>query len=126
MMVNHHEREWKQIAGIASDKDQLYLAHEQCSMKKRVSGGRKRPMKSSPSDQHPNGRIVHEEKKQEQSGGHAGACMGECNKVQARESEHNEHDVHAFAHTQRARAECVPVKKREQKKDNRARAWAQI
>ena len=83
MMVNHHEREWKQIAGIASDRDQLYLAHAQCSMKKRVSGGRKRPMKSSPSEQHPNGRIVHKEKKQEQSGGHAGACMGECNKVQA-------------------------------------------
>ena len=70
MMVNHDGREWKQIAGIASDRDQLYLAHAQCSMKERVTGGRKRPVKSS-STQHPNGRIVHEEKKREQSGRYA-------------------------------------------------------
>ena len=75
-MVNHDGREWKQIAGIASDRDQLYLAHAQCWMKKRVTGGRKRPMKSS-SAQHPNGRIVHEEKKREQSGGYgAGEATG--------------------------------------------------
>jgi len=36
-------------------------------MKKRVTGGKKRPMKSA-SAQHPNGRFVHEEKKREQSG----------------------------------------------------------
>ena len=116
MMVNHHEREWKQIAGIASDRDQLYLAHAQCSMKKRVSGGRKRPMKSSPSEQHPNGRIVHKEKKKEQS---ATKCT--------RESVNTTNKMCMHSHThRRARAECVPVKKKEQKKDNRARAWAQI
>ena len=87
MMVNHHEREWKQIAGIASDRDQLCLAHAECSMKKRVSGGRKRPMKSSPSEQHPNGRIVHKEKKKE-------------------------HDVHAFAHTQACTSRMCTCKKK--------------
>jgi len=79
-------------------------------------------MKSSPSEQNPNGRIVHKEKKQEQSGGHAGACMGECNKVQARECENNEHDVHAFAHTQACTSRmCTCKKKRPEEGQQSAR-----
>jgi len=57
-------------------------------------------MKSSPSAHQPNGRSVHKEKKREQLNGHAGACMGKCNKVHARKCEHNEYDVHVFALTQ--------------------------
>ena len=44
-MMSRVEGEWRQFAGIASDRDQLYFAHAQCLMKKSVPGGR-----GSPSD----------------------------------------------------------------------------
>jgi len=130
MMVNHHEREWKQIAGIASDRDQLYLAHAQRSMKKRVTGGRKRPLKSL-SAQHPNGRIVHSEHKRGQSCGCAGACMHKCNNVHAQECEHNKHDVraraclHASTHTVASRM-CTCKKKRPEEGQQSARLGSSL
>jgi len=74
-------------------------------------------MKSSPSAHHPNGRSVHKEKKREQSDGHAGACMSKCNKVHARECEHNEHDVYVFALTQACTSRmCVCQRKKSRRR----------
>ena len=69
-------------------------------------------------------------KSRRQSCGCAGACTCKCNNVHARECEHNKHDVraraclHTFTHTVASR-KCT-FEKKEQKKDNRARAWAQV
>ena len=96
----------------------------------RASCERQVAMKSSPSAQH-NGSSVHAEQKRGQSCGCAGACVCVNVTMCMRESVNttNMMCVHAHAcihlHTQKP-AECVPVKKQEQKKDNRARAWAQV
>ena len=46
-MMSRVEGEWRQFAGIASDRDQLYFAHAQYLMKKRVPGGRGSPSETA-------------------------------------------------------------------------------
>ena len=95
--------------------------------KSRASCEREVAMKSSPSARH-NGGSVHAEQKRGQSCGCAGVCMCKCNNLHARECAHNKHDVRARAclHAHRVASRMCTCKKKEQKKDNRARAWAQV
>jgi len=126
MMMRIHEGESRQFtAGIASDSDQLYFAHAQCLMTGRVSGGRKRTIKNSPTTQH-NGSSVHEKQERGQSCECAGSYMCKCCNVQARECQHNKHDVraraclHAFTHTLASRM-CTCKSKRAEEGQQSAR-----
>jgi len=100
-MMSRVEGEWRQFAGIASDRDQLYFAHAQCSMKKKVPGGR-----GSPSETAEKNCASISTEEEGQSCGRVGACRCRCNGVYKRECEHSAYDVHAcvcmhqFTHTQ--------------------------